>query len=69
MRPAPFDNLDNYKSVITRNLTETHACPPQVCEAIMSDYADEIAAMFEHGVAAVSPAKLLYAEWKVFRSA
>lgn len=62
------DDIENYKKLIAYTLTETHGCPTEVCAAILSDYADEIAAMFQYGVASIGPAKLLYAEWKVFRS-
>lgn len=60
-------SIDHYRGVVKSGLTEIHACPAEIVEALMSEYDDVIRGCWNVGTAAVVPIKLLYAEWKTFR--
>lgn len=61
-----FPTLARYREVILHNLTETHHCPVDVAQSLLETYREEVQAMYQAGIAAISPARLLYAEWKTF---
>lgn len=60
-------SLDHYRDAVRSGLAETHACPPDIVVALLSDYDDVVRGCWDIGTAAAVPIKLLYAEWKTFR--
>lgn len=67
MSDTPF-SPDRYRFLIRENLQNAHGCPSVVVESLLDEYDDVVTACRVSGVAAITPAKLLYAEWKVYRS-
>ncbi|KVT77306.1 hypothetical protein WK56_01650 [Burkholderia ubonensis] len=64
---TPF-SPDRYRFLVAENLQNVHGCPSIVVALLLDEYDDVVTACWESGVAAITPSKLLYAEWKVFRS-
>lgn len=60
--------FDCYCDLIRGGLLNTHSCPNEVAVALVDEYNDVIEACWTAGVPAGAPAKLLYADWKVFHS-
>lgn len=61
-----FPNLERYRQLIFLNLTDQHKFTDSVAQSLLNRYEDEILAMHQAGITAVVPARLLYAEYKVF---
>lgn len=60
-------SLDHYRGLVRSGLSETHSCPLEIVDALLTDYDDVVRGCWNIGTAAVTPIKLLYAEWKTFR--
>lgn len=60
--------LDRYREVVALSLESVHDCPPEVIAELMDYYAGVIRGSWRTGTAPVDVIKLLYAEWKTFRS-
>lgn len=60
--------FDYYCDLIREILLKTHSCPDEVITRLADEYQDVITACWKDGVPAGAPAKLLYADWKVFHS-
>lgn len=60
--------LDKYREVVAVNLAEVHSCPPAVIADLMKHYEDVIRGSWSVGTVPVDVIRLLYAEWKTFRT-
>lgn len=60
-------SLDHYRGLVRSGLSETYSCPLEIVDALMADYDDVVQGCWKIGTTAVTPIKLLYAEWKTFR--
>lgn len=61
-------NIERYRNVVAHAMSEIHGCPPATVDALLSDYEDVLLACWTGGIAACTPIKLLFAEWKTFRT-
>lgn len=57
---------ERYLAALQQKLVDGHECPLATFKALSEEYSEEIEAMRLAGISAVSPAKLLYAAWKIF---
>ncbi len=57
---------ERYLAALQQNLVDGQKCSLTTFQMLVSEYKEEIEAMRVAGLAAVAPAKLLYAAWKIF---
>lgn len=59
---------EEYLAALQHNLVDGHKCPTATFQVLADQYNEEIEAMRIANIAAVAPAKLLYATWKIFHA-
>lgn len=61
-------SLHQYREVVAFSLADVHSCPPEVIADLMKHYEDVIRGSWSVGAVPVDVIRLLYAEWKTFRT-